>query len=89
MKHIGFNDLALLQDVTRVSTLQQLLNNFLKRQEEISACLNALERINKGGFGHCVECHEEVELSYLRAEPTTAKCLRCQTKDDSSLSQIA
>jgi DnaK suppressor protein len=39
---------------------------------------SALERINDGGFGICLNCEEEIAAKRLAAVPWTALCIVCQ-----------
>jgi DnaK suppressor protein len=45
------------------------------RQREITA---ALERIDNGSFGICLNCEEEIPAKRLAAVPWTALCIVCQ-----------
>src|ERR1700732_4502984 len=45
------------------------------RLREIRA---ALERINSGSFGICLNCEEEIAAKRLAAVPWTALCIVCQ-----------
>ncbi|WP_084332509.1 TraR/DksA family transcriptional regulator [Marinobacterium jannaschii] len=44
---------------------------------ELRACERALERIENGDFGVCLECGEELEVNRLRGNPLTELCLSC------------
>lgn len=50
-----------------------------RQNEEMVECLAALKRIDQGDFGVCISCKEEIELSRLKACPTAARCIRCQS----------
>ena len=39
----------------------------------------AVERLDNGTFGTCIDCAEAVALARLRAFPTAKRCQRCQT----------
>jgi DnaK suppressor protein len=45
----------------------------------------ALARINKGTFGNCLQCQEELQQKRLEAVPWTRHCLPCQTKQEEGL----
>jgi len=45
------------------------------RLQQIAA---ALERIDSGDFGICVECEEEIDAARLRARPESPFCVDCQ-----------
>jgi RNA polymerase-binding transcription factor len=45
----------------------------------------ALGRIEKGVYGHCVECNEDVQVKRLEAVPWARHCIECQEKQDKGL----
>jgi DnaK suppressor protein len=45
----------------------------------------ALVRINKGNFGNCLQCEQELQQKRLEAVPWTKHCLACQTKEEEGL----
>jgi DnaK suppressor protein len=51
-----------------------------------SACLRdaraALRRIDRGVFGTCVECEEDISPKRLVALPWAARCIACQERMD-------
>jgi DnaK suppressor protein len=42
----------------------------------------ALERIEDGSYGICLECDEPISLMRLAAMPSAACCIRCQQSRD-------
>lgn len=46
---------------------------------ELNQVQAALGRLNDGTFGVCIECGEEIEIRRLEANPSAARCIRCQT----------
>jgi len=40
----------------------------------------ALEKIKKGTYGLCEECHKEIDQARLKAMPTARWCLSCKNK---------
>jgi DnaK suppressor protein len=40
----------------------------------------ALERIDKGEFGHCQTCEESIERRRLEFDPTVVLCIKCATR---------
>jgi DnaK suppressor protein len=42
----------------------------------------ALERIDKGTFGICEVCEEEIGLKRLEARPVTSMCIECKTDEE-------
>jgi len=47
----------------------------------------ALERIEKGSYGYCEECHEPISDDRLEAVPHCRLCISCKTSDDVSKDQ--
>ena len=44
--------------------------------------LAALERLDNGSYGLCVDCGKPVPEGRLEAKPEAARCLTCQSKRD-------
>jgi DnaK suppressor protein len=38
----------------------------------------ALQRIADGSYGRCADCGEPIDVRRLRAQPSAARCARCQ-----------
>lgn len=38
----------------------------------------ALQRLNAGTYGNCVDCSQPIPVARLEAEPTAARCVQCQ-----------
>lgn len=48
-----------------------------RRKAERSAISAALQRIEEGEFGYCIECGDAIAEGRLRNNPTVVKCLDC------------
>jgi len=48
-----------------------------QQMRELKLCTQAIERIDNGDFGTCLECGEELEVNRLRANPLVELCLSC------------
>jgi RNA polymerase-binding protein DksA len=46
--------------------------------EELRMIDSALQRINAGTYGECVDCNQSIPVARLQAEPTAARCIQCQ-----------
>ena len=44
--------------------------------------LNALQRIQEGTYGTCVDCGAPIPEGRLEARPEAARCVSCQSKRD-------
>jgi len=42
----------------------------------------ALDRIEKGTFGICEKCGEDISVKRLKARPVTTHCIDCKTKEE-------
>jgi DnaK suppressor protein len=42
----------------------------------------AIERIEDGSFGECVECGEDISVARLKARPVTTLCIKCKSKQE-------
>jgi DnaK suppressor protein len=54
-------------------------------RKQRSAVLDALQRIDLGTYGTCVDCGGAVPEGRLEAKPEAARCVACQGKLDRSL----
>ena len=48
--------------------------------QEIASTRRALDRIENGEYGSCVECGEEISAERLEARPEAALCIACASK---------
>ena len=49
---------------------------------EIAELDGALQRLDTGTYGQCVDCGEAIALPRLQATPQVARCLACQTQKE-------
>ena len=49
-------------------------------REKIGALEAALERINAGTFGVCIDCGSQIQVGRLMAYPYFSRCTACQRK---------
>ncbi len=49
----------------------------IMEQKDLRLINVALERIEKGGYGICSSCGEDISMSRLKALPFTPVCLEC------------
>lgn len=48
--------------------------------DRVNRLVAALDRLNDGDYGRCVECGEAIAPARLRAMPEVATCVRCQDR---------
>lgn len=46
--------------------------------DELRRIEAAMLRLKQGRFGECIDCGQEIPLERLEAEPTAARCVKCQ-----------
>jgi DnaK suppressor protein len=51
-------------------------------REQRGRVLEALHRLESGGYGTCVDCGDHVPDGRLEARPEASRCVRCQAKRD-------
>ena len=66
------------QGVLQEESPSVLLNVFLYGQ--LREVEQALDRLDRGEYGCCLECEEPIAAKRLRAVPWTRYCLSCQEK---------
>jgi DnaK suppressor protein len=72
--------------LSRMDAIQHQQMNLEARkvlQVKKSMILAALDRIDEGRYGECLDCGEEVSRKRLMAMPEATLCLNCQSKRDS------
>jgi RNA polymerase-binding protein DksA len=65
-------------------TLDREIDYTLEENEErlLAAIDAALERIEKGAFGTCRSCGQEIAIERLEALPYTTQCIDCKRKEE-------
>lgn len=44
---------------------------------EIQQLANAIQRIDQGNYGHCIQCSELISPERLAVQPSAEKCIQC------------
>jgi DnaK suppressor protein len=47
-------------------------------EEQLREVEDALERIEKGTYGICKNCNEEIDIERLKAYPAAKACIKCK-----------
>jgi len=66
--------------VSRIDALQMqemALSNQHRQQEHLLEVKNALERIDEGVYGLCIECDEAIVQGRLEINPAVEYCINC------------
>jgi DnaK suppressor protein len=67
-----------LADTARATALVEVA------QEQRKNITAALQRLDEGSYGRCVECGKQLPEDRLDAKPDAARCLACQAKAEGS-----
>lgn len=72
-----------LNDMATAESDTSLTLSMRERESQIVAEIDeALERIEKGIYGICEECEEEISDDRLKAAPETTLCIDCKKKQE-------
>lgn len=73
-------DVADFDDEAVANTLIDIDNAIIGVHLEKARDLNAaLDRIQKGSYGKCIECDDDIGFNRLSAYPTAKRCIKCQS----------
>ena len=53
-----------------------------RQQKQLILIANALERIDEGEYGRCLECDNPIAVARLEIEPTAEFCITCAEKQN-------
>lgn len=53
-----------------------------RERKLIKKITQAIQRIDDGEFGMCVECGDEIGIARLKARPMTTLCINCKSKQE-------
>ena len=73
--------LAYADEVDEIQASERREIGFATREllvERVNRITAALDRLNDGEYGTCVECGEKIAAARLRALPEVQTCVRCQ-----------
>jgi RNA polymerase-binding protein DksA len=48
-------------------------------EKKLQEVLGALERIENGTYGKCLNCGEDIPIERLKANPDSKDCIKCQS----------
>lgn len=66
--------------ITEIEEHDRLAATSQELKKDLAEVEKALQRIEKGTYGVCVSCGQEIELERLNVMPTATYCLTCQKK---------
>jgi DnaK suppressor protein len=74
---------AFADDMDEIQASERREIGFATREllvERVNRLVDALDRVNEGEYGVCVECSEPIAPARLRVMPEVATCVRCQDR---------
>ena len=73
--------------VSRIDAIQQQQMAIASQQQarqQLQLVLRALQRIEDGDYGECLECGETIARARLEAQPFAVLCIACQSAREES-----
>ena len=77
-----------LDDIQAASQRAFAVCNLDRESNQLREARAALDRIQEGSFGTCLECDEDIHPKRLAAVPWAALCIQCQEAVDSNLDEM-
>ena len=74
----------LLDQIQHAQEREMAIGNLERASARLREVRKALQYIQLGSFGICVDCEEEISMKRLAAVPWTTSCLACQETRDLS-----
>ncbi|WP_084965077.1 TraR/DksA family transcriptional regulator [Thermoactinospora rubra] len=65
-------------------TWQELTASIVAADRAIADITHALERLDAGTYGRCVECETEIPFERLKIRPLARFCIRCQRRHEAA-----
>jgi DnaK suppressor protein len=69
-------------DAMQSQAMSQAANQ--RRDLSLLAIDRALERIDAGTYGECIDCAEQINPNRLEADPVVRRCIRCAAESEKS-----
>jgi DnaK suppressor protein len=70
---------AVDSDVREQETHQRIEAEMNTLREKLTNIENALKRVEKGTYGYCKRCNEEIPEKRLQLVPETSYCVKCES----------
>lgn len=69
--------------LTRMEAISEKgINEYVlgQNKQALQRLYNALDRLDKGSYGNCLKCGEEIPIGRLRLVPEAVVCVACSSK---------
>jgi DnaK suppressor protein len=81
---------AEIEENAQKERLAGLISRLTEREQEMIQQIDAaLERMDEGAYGECVECENGISPARLRAMPTALLCIDCATEREKRQKALA
>jgi DnaK suppressor protein len=74
----------MLDQIQHAQEREMAIGNLERASARLSEVRNALQSIQRGTFGICLDCEEEISMKRLAAVPWATSCLVCREARDRS-----
>jgi DnaK suppressor protein len=74
----------MLDQIQHAQEREMAIGNLERASARLSQVRSALQGIQRGTFGICLDCEEEISMKRLAAVPWATACLACQEAADLS-----
>jgi DnaK suppressor protein len=74
----------MLDQIQHAQEREMAIGNLERASARLSEVRSALQSIQRGTFGFCLDCEEEISMKRLAAVPWATACLACREARDRS-----
>ena len=72
----------MLDQIQHAQEREMAIGNLERASTRLSEVRSALQGIQRGAFGICLDCEQEISMKRLTAVPWTTSCLACREAAD-------
>jgi DnaK suppressor protein len=81
--HVDPDDFPDEMDTASSEVNLQFTGRLREREQGLLSKIDAaLEKIDRGNYGECVNCGEDIGIARLRARPVAELCIECKAEEE-------
>ena len=81
--HVDPDDFPDEMDTASSEVNLQFTGRLREREQGLLSKIDAaLEKIDRGAYGKCVNCGEDIGIARLRARPVAELCIECKAEEE-------
>ncbi len=81
--HVDPDDFPDEMDTASSEVNLQFTGRLREREQGLLSKIDAaLEKIDRGSYGECVNCGEDIGIARLRARPVAELCIECKAEEE-------